>query len=89
MIDFLSRAENLENLPLANDVSKLIKLYDNEPYTAYTEDLEFMWRWTIYREKKLVQEGCSLTQDASKGAIGHVLAFFNIAGQTVLEDEEN
>jgi len=55
----------------------LTKLYDDDIYTAYTEDLEFMWRWTIYREDKLVQEGCSLTEDASRRAVNHVLAFFN------------
>ncbi|OTE97937.1 soluble methane monooxygenase-binding protein MmoD [Crenothrix sp. D3] len=57
---------------------ELTKLYDAEPYTAYTEDLEFMWRWTIYRDNKLVQEGCSLTLDASKRAVNHVMAFFNM-----------
>jgi len=61
--------------------AKLTKLYDTQPYTAYTEDLEFMWRWTIYQDHKLVQEGCSLTLDASKRAVDHVLAFFNISKQ--------
>ena len=55
----------------------LTPLYDDDIYTAYTEDLEFMWRWTIYRDHKLVQEGCSLTEDASRRAVNHVLAFFN------------
>ena len=59
----------------------LTKLYDTQPYTAYTEDLEFMWRWTIYQDQKLVQEGCSLTLDASRRAVNHVLAFFNVATQ--------
>ena len=53
------------------------KLYDGQSYTAYTEDLEFMWHWTIYKDNKLVQEGCSLTLDASRRAVNHVLAFFN------------
>ncbi|MCK5889755.1 MAG: soluble methane monooxygenase-binding protein MmoD [Methylococcales bacterium] len=55
----------------------LTKLYDDEVYTAYTEDLEFMWRWTIYRDEKLIQEGCSLTERASRHAVNHVMAFFN------------
>ncbi|MFI3222818.1 MAG: soluble methane monooxygenase-binding protein MmoD [Methylococcaceae bacterium] len=56
----------------------LTLLYDGQSYTAYTEDLEFMWRWTIYnKDHKLVQEGCSLTLDASRRAVNHVLAFFN------------
>lgn len=58
--------------------SELTKLYDAQSYTAYTEDLEFMWRWTIYKDHKLVQEGCSLTLDASRRAVNHVLAFFNV-----------
>ncbi|MFI3137274.1 MAG: soluble methane monooxygenase-binding protein MmoD [Methylococcaceae bacterium] len=61
--------------------SELTKLYDTQPYTAYTEDLEFMWRWTIYQDHKLVQEGCSLTLDASRRAVNHVLAFFNVSTQ--------
>ena len=55
----------------------LTLLYDGQSYTAYTEDLEFMWHWTIYKDNKLVQEGCSLTLDASRRAVNHVLAFFN------------
>ncbi|MCX7097554.1 MAG: soluble methane monooxygenase-binding protein MmoD [Methylococcales bacterium] len=58
--------------------TELTTLYDKEPYTAYTEDLEFMWRWTIYKDHKLIQEGCSLTLDASRRAVNHVLAFFNV-----------
>lgn len=61
--------------------AELTKLYDSQPYTAYTEDLEFMWRWTIYQDHKLIQEGCSLTLDASRRAVNHVLAFFNVATQ--------
>lgn len=53
-------------------------LYDNDRYTAYTEDLEFMWHWTIYRDKRLIQEGCSLTLESSREAVKHVLAFFNL-----------
>ena len=59
--------------------SELTKLYDSNPYTAYTEDLEFMWRWTIYQDNKLIQEGCSLSLDSSKRAVQHVMAFFNMS----------
>ena len=59
----------------------LAKLYDDDTYTAYTEDLEFMWRWTIYRDNKLIQEGCSLTEEASRRAVNHVMAFFNISAK--------
>lgn len=64
-----------------NNNAELTQLYDTQPYTAYTEDLEFMWRWTIYQDNKLVQEGCSLTLDASRRAVNHVLAFFNVSTQ--------
>lgn len=63
----------------------LTKLYDDEKYTAYTEDLEFMWRWTIYRDETLVQEGCSLTEDASRRAVNHVMAFFKTQAKNKLE----
>ena len=75
MIEANQEPEELTPASLGNE--DLTKLFDDEDYTAYTEDLEFMWRWTIYRENKLVQEGCSLTEDASRRAVNHVLAFFN------------
>jgi len=65
----------------------LTKLYDDNNYTAYTEDLEFMWRWTIFREDKLIQEGCSLTEEASRRAVNHVMAFFNISAKNKQNNE--
>lgn len=76
MTELNQEPENATPRPWGNE--DLTKLFDDENYTAYTEDLEFMWRWTIYREKELVQEGCSLTKDASRRAVNHVLAFFNV-----------
>ncbi|MEQ1622242.1 MAG: soluble methane monooxygenase-binding protein MmoD [Methylococcales bacterium] len=85
----LSNAElDSQNHDLTAMNSELTKLYDSQPYTAYTEDLEFMWRWTIYQDNKLVQEGCSLTLDASKRSVEHVMTFFNMKRQnTQLEQE--
>ena len=40
-------------MPLALNNDDLTKLYDDDNYTAYTEDLEFMWRWTIYRDNQI------------------------------------
>lgn len=77
MLETLDTLEHTQDQDRDNPNSELTVLYDTQPYTAYTEDLEFMWRWTIYRDQKLVQEGCSLTLDASKRAVNHVLAFFN------------
>ncbi len=54
-----------------------IAIHSSETYSAFTEDLDFMWRWRIYRDHKMVQEGCSLTLDASRRAVQHVLHFFN------------
>jgi methane monooxygenase component D len=71
-----------------NPNSDLTTLYDSQPYTAYTEDLEFMWRWTIYRDHKLVQEGCSLTLDASKRSVQHVMAFFNMKSRNNKVEQE-
>ncbi|MCF7988558.1 MAG: soluble methane monooxygenase-binding protein MmoD [Methylovulum sp.] len=62
------------------DISpEAIAIYQSDTYTAYSEDLEFMWRWRIYRDHKMVQEGCSLTLDASRYAVQHVLHFFNVS----------
>ncbi|MDO9105396.1 MAG: soluble methane monooxygenase-binding protein MmoD [Methylovulum sp.] len=56
-----------------------ITIHISDTYTAYSEDLDFMWRWRIYRDNKMVQEGCSLTLDASRRAVQHVLHFFNVS----------
>lgn len=61
------------------ETANATQIYDAEGFTAYAEDVECMWRWTIYQDHQLVQEGCSLTFDASKRAVNHVLAFFNRA----------
>ncbi len=72
----------------SNPNSELTKLYDSQRYTAYTEDLEFMWRWTIYQDNKLIQEGCSLTFDASQRSVNHVLAFFNMSNKNQKAKQE-
>ena len=79
MLETLDAVDFTQDPNIHNPNSDLTLLYDTQPYTAYTEDLEFMWRWTIYRDQKLVQEGCSLTLDASRRAVNHVLAYFNVA----------
>lgn len=79
MMDLISETPSSNADTLPDDTGHLTRLYDKEPYTAFCEDLEFMWRWTIYRNSKLVQEGCSLTQDASQRAVDHVLAFYNVS----------
>lgn len=79
MLELTSAKWNAQNHDIQNENSQLTKLYDSQSYTAYTEDLEFMWRWTIYRDEKLIQEGCSLTFDASRRSVNHVMAFFNMS----------
>jgi methane monooxygenase component D len=81
MLEAFNVASDSQHHDIQNENSKLTKLYDSETYTAYTEDLEFMWRWTIYRDNKLVQEGCSLTLDASRRSVNHVMAFFNMSNK--------
>ncbi len=79
IMDLFSNFKSAVTPVFPGENDNLTKLYDVEPYTAFSEDLEFMWRWTIYRDQKLVQEGCSLTLDASRRAVDHVLAFFSVA----------
>jgi soluble methane monooxygenase-binding protein MmoD len=45
-------------------------------YRAIIQDLDFMWRWRIYRDGEMCQEGCSLSESSSREAIRHVLAFY-------------
>ena len=78
MMDFFTNFKSSTPPSFPEESDGLTKLYDAEPYTAFCEDLEFMWRWTIYRDKKLIQEGCSLTEDASRRAVEHVMAFFDV-----------
>lgn len=62
------------------DISpEAIAIHTSDTYNAYSEDLDFMWRWRIYRDNKMVQEGCSLTLDASRRAVQHVLSFFSVS----------
>ena len=84
MLNFFQQVEEelSPNIDASYDDLALIKLYEDGTYAAYCQDLDFMWRWIIYRDNKVVQEGCSLTQQASKYAVEHVLAFFNVANQT-------
>ena len=78
LLEALNKTFIVPTHSLEHENTDLTTLDDVEPYTAYTEDLEFMWRWTIYRDDILVQEGCSLTLDAARRAVNHVLAFFNM-----------
>jgi methane monooxygenase component D len=81
MLEAFNVASDSQHHDIQNENPQLTKLYDSESYTAYTEDLEFMWRWTIYRDNKLVQEGCSLTLGASRRSVNHVMAFFNMSNK--------
>ena len=45
-------------------------------YRAIVQDLDFMWRWRIYRDGEMCQEGCSLSESSSREAVRHVLAFY-------------
>lgn len=53
-------------------------LKHDDVYTAYAKDLDFMWRWIIVREERIVQEGCSLSLESSIRAVSHVLSFYAI-----------
>lgn len=88
MLELSNAVSYQQDRGMPNQNADLTKLYDSQPYTAYTEDLEFMWRWTIYQDNKLVQEGCSLTLEASRRAVQHVLAFFSMNGRDKKAEQE-
>ncbi|MDD2769424.1 MAG: soluble methane monooxygenase-binding protein MmoD [Methylococcus sp.] len=50
----------------------------DEVYAAYAKDLDFMWRWVIVREDRIVQEGCSISLESSIRAVTHVLNYFGM-----------
>lgn len=87
MKEFFANIKSVSSLPYPDDETHVTKLYDVAPYAAFCEDLEFMWRWTIYRDKKLVQEGCSLTLEASRRAVEHVMTFFNMNAPAARQGE--
>ena len=53
-----------------------VLIHADSHYVAYVTDLDFMWRWEIWREGEFAQEGCSLSEESSKEAVSHVLSFF-------------
>jgi methane monooxygenase component D len=53
-----------------------ILIHADSRYSAYTMDLDYMWRWEILRDGEFVQEGCSLSQESAREAVAHVLSFF-------------
>jgi soluble methane monooxygenase-binding protein MmoD len=63
---------------LAGFSSPCLEILNEGGYRAFVQDVECMWRWEIRRDGKLVQDGCSLSQDSSREAVDHVMAFFRI-----------
>jgi soluble methane monooxygenase-binding protein MmoD len=63
------------------------EIHNSGRYRAVIENLDFMWRWRIFRDGKMCQEGCSLSDASSIEAVSHVLAFYEIrdSGQGVTE----
>jgi methane monooxygenase component D len=53
-----------------------ILIHADSLYVAYVTDLDFMWRWEIWRGGEFIQEGCSLSEKSSREAVSHVLSFF-------------
>jgi soluble methane monooxygenase-binding protein MmoD len=54
------------------------EIHNEGRYRAVIENLDFMWRWRIFRDGEMCQEGCSLSDDSSREAVRHVLAFYDI-----------
>jgi soluble methane monooxygenase-binding protein MmoD len=54
------------------------EIFRDGRYRAVVENLDFMWRWKIYRDGEMCQEGCSLSDTSSCEAVRHVLAFYEV-----------
>ncbi len=63
------------------------EIYNFECYRAAIENLGFMWRWRIYRDGEMCQEGCSLSDTSSREAVNHVLAFYRVRDSGVATAE--
>jgi soluble methane monooxygenase-binding protein MmoD len=91
MRDILARNEPVPGLELPFSDVAVLERYDIEAggrYGAVIEDLGFMWRWSLYRDREMCQHGCSLSERASREAVAHVLAFYGIRdnGEVVLQN---
>lgn len=69
------------------EVSERHEIYNSGRYRAVMENLGFMWRWRIWRDNEMCQEGCSLSGASSREAVGHVLAFYHIRDSNAGEGE--
>jgi soluble methane monooxygenase-binding protein MmoD len=54
------------------------EIFNEGRYRAVVENLDFMWRWKIFRDGEMCQEGCSLSEASSCEAVRHVLAFYEV-----------
>jgi soluble methane monooxygenase-binding protein MmoD len=79
--DILTGNEPVPGLELPFSDVAVLERHDIETggrYAAVIEDLGFMWRWSLYRDREMCQHGCSLSERASREAVAHVLAFYGI-----------
>jgi soluble methane monooxygenase-binding protein MmoD len=70
------------------EVFERVEVHRSENYSAVAEDLEFMWRWRIYRGSELAHHGCSLTLGSSKEAVRHVLVHLQGVDITKSKNQE-
>jgi soluble methane monooxygenase-binding protein MmoD len=67
------------------EAENLIEICREGSYRAVVEDLGFMWRWNIYRDGEMCQEGCSLSEGSSREAVRHVMAFYRLKDESAAE----
>jgi len=61
------------------DNSAIFQILSEGRWTAYAEDMEFGWRWTIYRDEALIQEGCAVSYDSAVRSVNHTLKYLEMA----------
>nr|WP_294543819.1 soluble methane monooxygenase-binding protein MmoD [uncultured Rhodopila sp.] len=57
------------------DAVPRVEIHRSGRLTGYAQDLGFMWRWEIHRDGQTIQEGCSLSENSAREAVGHAAAF--------------
>jgi soluble methane monooxygenase-binding protein MmoD len=85
-LNFLDSETDALAVPQADD-GVIIEVCSEGRFRAVVEDLGFMWRWNIYRDGEMCQEGCSLSENSSREAVRHVLAFYRTREESAAAEQ--
>ena len=67
----------LDGDDLLQEDPEAILIHSDARYAAFGKDVEFMWRWEIFRDGEFVQEGCSLSENSAREAVAYVIRYMH------------